>query len=262
MPGPSGQVVVALGPGRRRRGHAAGVPQGGGRPGPGRPPPAAGGDDPAGRPPHRRRRLRRRRAAGPRRADVARALAEGTILGAYRYNALKSDPEASNVVRVDVVDGGEGDGDGLVDRRVRAGRHGRGGRVPGPRPGQRARRRADPHRLRRPGGRAGPGRRLHRRGARPGRHRGREDGRPAGRQPRLRRGAPVRQAGLRARRGPGDRGPGGQGHHVRLRRPVAQDHRGHGRHEVRHGGRRRRARHLQRPRRGSNRRCGCSGSCR
>ena len=51
---------------------------------------------------------------GLERADVARALAEGTILGAYRYDALKSDPEASNVVRVDVVDGGEGDGDGLV----------------------------------------------------------------------------------------------------------------------------------------------------
>ena len=48
------------------------------------------------------------------RADVARVLAEGTILGAYRYTALKSDPEASNVVRVDVVDGGEGDGDGLA----------------------------------------------------------------------------------------------------------------------------------------------------
>jgi leucyl aminopeptidase len=50
------------------------------------------------------------------RAEVARALAEGTILGAYRYTALKSDPEASNIVRVDVVAADEGaDGsDGVV----------------------------------------------------------------------------------------------------------------------------------------------------
>jgi leucyl aminopeptidase len=46
------------------------------------------------------------------RVEAARALAEGTILGAYRYTALKSDPEASNVARVDVVDAaGDADGD-------------------------------------------------------------------------------------------------------------------------------------------------------
>jgi leucyl aminopeptidase len=44
------------------------------------------------------------------RAEVARALAEGTVLGAYRYTALKSDPEASNVTHVDVVASDNGDG--------------------------------------------------------------------------------------------------------------------------------------------------------
>jgi leucyl aminopeptidase len=43
--------------------------------------------------------------------EVARAMAEGVVLGAYRYTALKSDPEVSTIARVDVV----GSGDGLAE---------------------------------------------------------------------------------------------------------------------------------------------------
>ena len=249
MPGPSGQVVVALGLGagdevtlrvfrkaaaalaraaRRQQRVAttllADLPTGDGDFGDGAP-------------------------QGLARADVARALAEGTILGAYRYNALKSDPEASNVVRVDVVDGGEGDGDGLVTAAFERGVtvaeavclardlvNEPGGELT---PTAFADRAAE---LARGGGftvevldrAAIEGEKM---GGLLGVNRGSTE------EPRF-----VKLA-YEPAEAPGDRGPGRQGHHVRLGRPVAQDHRGHGRHEVRHGGGRRGARHLQRPRR-------------
>ena len=50
--------------------------------------------------------------SGLDRAEVARLIAEGVVLGAYAYTALKSDPEASKVAAVHVL-GADGDGDAV-----------------------------------------------------------------------------------------------------------------------------------------------------
>ena len=139
--------------------------------------------------------------------------------------------------------------------RRRGGRGRPAGRVgqPGPRPGQRAAQLADPGavrrhlraplRRRRRALRRGLGRGADRRGA---------PRRPARGGPGLEPAAPAGPGRVPARRPHRDRrpgppsGPGGQGHHLRLRRPLPQDGGRHGDHEDRHGRGRRRAR-----------RCGC-----
>ena len=70
-----------------------------------------------------------------------------------------------------------------------------------------------------------------------------------------RRARPAHRVGLRpARRGPGHDRPGGQGDHVRLRRVVDQDGRGHGDDEDRQvGGRRRAGGHVGDPGAGAER---------
>ena len=68
--------------------------------------------------------------------------------------------------------------------------------------------------------------------------RGRADGRPPRRQPRRRRGAPLRHPGVPGREeGRHARRPRRQGGHVRLRRHLDQAGRQDGRHEVGHDGR-------------------------
>ena len=120
-------------------------------------------------------------------------------------------------------------------RGRRAGRGDRRRRAPHPRPGQHRARRPAPGRVRRrgrrqPQGHAGQGHRPGREGAGQGRlrrhHRRRQGFDPT---------AATGPAGLPA--GQGDRAPRArrQGHHLRLRRPLAQAAGRHGGDEVRHG---------------------------
>ena len=99
------------------------------------------------------------------RAAVAQALAEGVVLGAYRYTELKSDPEPSRIESLLVV----GKGGKRVGGRPRAGTGDRRGGVPRPRPRQRAGRDAHADRLRGASRGAGRAARLQCRGPRPGR---------------------------------------------------------------------------------------------
>ena len=139
------------------------------------------------------------------RPELAQAIAEGIVLGAYRYTELKSDPEPSRIGSLLVV----GKGGKRVAAALDRGRAIAEAVVPRPRPRQPARRDTHADRLRGAsrgaGGVGGFSAEVLDRAAI-------EDTwprRPAGGQPRVRRGAPVREAGVGARAPAGDRGAGG-----------------------------------------------------
>ncbi len=172
-------------------------------------------------------------------AALAQALVEGALLSSYRF---KAGPDAS----FDVVPLGDPLPSVAVHDAVSEGV--RRGTVVGTRRqlGQAARRlagrRHDAQAPGQGGARAPRGRPLRRRrGLVVVAHRRGAPRRAARGRPGL---APAAAPGLRdlrpgARRGAGPRGAGRQGRHLRLRRPLAQDQRGHDGHEDRHDRRRR-----------------------
>ena len=172
-------------------------------------------------------------------ADVA-AVAEGAALGAYSFTEYRSskdglkDPVKNVVILTDFA-ARQGPGAGPEPRRPD-----RQGRERHPLAGEPA---AEPPlprvlRRRRQGTVQGPARqgdRLGREAPREGRLR---------RHPRRRQGlhpaAAPGEGRVRPGQGHGEDRPRGQGHHLRHRRHLHQAGPGHGRHEERHGGRRRR----------------------
>ena len=171
--------------------------------------------------------------------EEAQAVAEGALLGSYRYTPISSGQDSeSKVGSLTVVHPPRGGSAEITD----GGRAGGGGRRDRPRLGEHAGQSALSGVIRRlgpPAGREHPDRRrrARRHGAEPRRLR-----RAAGRRRRLVAAAAAGPARVPAARGEVTPGAGRQRHHLRHRRPEPQAGRGHVHDEVRHGRGRRRVR--------------------
>ncbi len=199
-------------------------------------------------------------AAGDRvdAARTARALVEGLALGGYEYTAFKSKPSPARLARVVLVGGGGKRVQAAVDRALVVSEAVRFAR----------------DLVNEPGGSLTPTELADRAVAA-----GKDAGfkvtvwdeeavprgaprRPARREPGVGPARSLPAAPLRAAGGEGHGRAGRQGHHVRLRRPVDQDDRRDGRHEGRHGRRRRGAGDVPCGGATSAPRCASSASCR
>ncbi len=177
------------------------------------------------------------------------------LLGGYAFRRYRTEPAPGASLTV-LAHAGD------AAPAAAAGAGARGRREPGPRPGQHRAFRPGPGDARGPGraGRGGHRARGHRAG-RGGACRGRLRRDPRRGQG-LRAPAAAGPAGTRPRGGGQDARAGGQGHHVRLRRPVAQARQVDGSDEVGHERRGRGARRDAGDRRRSGCRCGWSATWR
>ena len=230
---------LVVGPGRPCGARRPGRPPRGGPGGPGGGPRRRGG--PAGA------RRARARPPGGERVVLARAVAEGARLGAYRYRGFRADPGPEGPDRVVVVGRGGARVASAVEEGVRIGEaqclardlvNTPGGTLTPAALAQAAVEVAERENLKVTV--LGPDEIAERGlGGVLGVNRGSQQ------EPR------VRGAGLRAREAPRHPRPGRQGHHLRLRGPVHQDRRGHDDDEDGHGRGRRGDRRLLRPVRGA-----------
>ena len=144
----------------------------------------------------RGRRCTRRPPTASTPEDAAQAVAEGWLLGAYRFDAHRQSPPESKVRSVTIAAGSARPVKGAVARGV-ADRHRRPRRS---RPGERARRIAGPRADGRPGQGAGHRGGPEGQGRRAGRHRPPGARRPPRRQPGRDQRPALRRAEVRARR--------------------------------------------------------------